>query len=314
MNQASDKSKLHGPYLVGVDGGGSKTQAVIGRRDIDGKIVVLSYGIAGPANIQTVSAQQAWDQCRLAIDRAFAELGGTPDELDAAAFAMAGEGSLPHRKAFIHEIERSGVVKRLVVTHDARPLIAGGTPDDCGIAMIAGTGSFAFCRNPRGVEDRCGGWGYLYGDEGSGYSLAIAGLRAGVMAADGRAAATELLPALCDWIGETDARKWLPILRRWAPEQVAAAAGVVCRIAMQGDDEASRLVQAAGDALSHHLITLWRRQFDQAPVHLVLTGGLLIAEQGLRDRVLAGFTKAGGHCAGCRLIDRPVDTVLHLLD
>jgi hypothetical protein len=130
MNQASDKSKLHGPHLVGVDGGGSKTQAVIGRRDIDGKIVVLSYGIAGPANIQTVSAQQAWDQCRLAIDRAFAELGGTPDELDAAAFAMAGEGSLPHRKAFIHEIERSGVVKRLVVTHDARPLIAGGTPDD----------------------------------------------------------------------------------------------------------------------------------------------------------------------------------------
>jgi hypothetical protein len=29
---------------------------------------------------------------------------------------------------------------------------------------------------------------------------------------------------------------------------------------------------------------------------------------------LAGFTKAGGHCAGCRVIDRPVDTVLHLLD
>lgn len=301
-----------GTLLVGVDGGGTKTVAVVGRKGIDGQIECLSYGIAGPANIQTVSAEQAWGQCCLAIDRAFAALGNTPDRLDAVAFAMAGEGSPPHRQAFISEVERSGRVGRIIVSHDARPLIAGGTPDDCGIALIAGTGSFAFCRTAAGEEDRCGGWGYLYGDDGSGYSVAIAGLRAAVSAADGRAEPTDLLPALSEWIGEPDPRRWLPTLRQWNPEQVAAAAGVVCRVAFRGDAVAANLVDRAGEDLATHLFTLWRRRFAGEPVSIVLTGGLLIAEQPLRERVLAGFTARGGICEGHRLISRPVDTVLHL--
>lgn len=298
--------------LVGVDGGGTKTVAVIGRRAADGQIECLSYGIAGPANIQTVSAEQAWGQCSLAIDRAFAALGKTPDRIDAIAFAMAGEGSPPHRQAFIAEVERSGRVGRMIISHDARPLIAGGTPNDCGIALIAGTGSFAYARNSAGEEDRCGGWGYLYGDDGSGYAVAIAGLRAAVLAADGRGEPTELLAALSEWIGETDARRWLPTLRRWNPEQVAAAAGVVCRVAFDGDAVAGSLVDQAGDDLADHLITIWRRRFAGEPINIVLTGGLLIAEQPIRERVLAGFTAGGGLCEGYRLITRPVDTVLHL--
>lgn len=298
--------------LVGVDGGGTKTVAVIGRRAADGQIECLSYGIAGPANIQTVSAEQAWGQCSLAIDRAFAALGNIPERIDAIAFAMAGEGSPPHRQAFIAEVERSGRVGRMIISHDARPLIAGGTPNDCGIALIAGTGSFAYARNSAGEEDRCGGWGYLYGDDGSGYAVAIAGLRAAVLAADGRGEPTELLAALSEWIGETDARRWLPTLRRWNPEQVAAAAGVVCRVAFDGDAVAGRLVDQAGDDLAAHLITIWRRRFAGEPINIVLTGGLLIAEQPIRERVLAGFTAEGGLCEGYRLITRPVDTVLHL--
>lgn len=312
MSERQGIDDANAPLLVGVDGGGTKTVAVVGRRAADGQIECLSYGIAGPANIQTVSAEQAWAQCGLAIDRAFATLGSTPDRLDAVAFAMAGEGSPPHRQAFIAEVERSGRVGRLIISHDARPLIAGGTPNDCGIALIAGTGSFAYCRTAAGEEDRCGGWGYLYGDDGSGYAVAIAGLRAAVLAADGRGESTELLAALSDWIGETDARRWLPTLRRWNPEQVAAAAGVICRVAFSGDPVAARLVDQAGDDLAAHLITLWRRRFEGKPINIVLTGGLLIAEQPIRERVLAGFTAQGGICEGYRLITRPVDTVLHL--
>ncbi len=312
MNERVMTDDAGAPLLVGVDGGGTKTVAVIGRRAADGQIECLSYGIAGPANIQTVSAEQAWGQCSLAIDRAFAALGNTPDRIDAIAFAMAGEGSPPHRQAFIAEVERSGRVGRMIISHDARPLIAGGTPNDCGIALIAGTGSFAYARNSAGEEDRCGGWGYLYGDDGSGYAMAIAGLRAAVLAADGRGEPTELLAALSVWIGETDARRWLPTLRRWNPEQVAAAAGVVCRVAFDGDAVAARLVDQAGDDLAAHLITIWRRRFAGEPINIVLTGGLLIAEQPIRERVLAGFTAGGGLCEGYRLITRPVDTVLHL--
>src|SRR4029078_4863826 len=49
--------------------------------------------------------------------------------------------------------------------------LAAGTPNCCGIALIAGTGSIAFGRAADGRTKRCGGWGYLLGDEGSGYSV-----------------------------------------------------------------------------------------------------------------------------------------------
>ena len=313
MKRSTKLEDSGGPLLVGVDGGGTKTEAVVGRRTATGELEILGSGSAGPANLQTFSAEQAWEQCLLAIDRACAGLGGVPDRMEAAAFAMAGEGSPPHRQAFVNVLEGSGRLGRFVVTHDARPLIAGGTPNDSGIALISGTGSFAFCRTEQGLEDRCGGWGYLYGDEGSGYALAIAGLRAAVLADDGRGEPTELVAALADRIGEPDIRRWLSGLRQWPPEKVAAVAGVVCRVAFDGDPVANSLVDRTAEELARHLITLWRRRFADRGVHIVLTGGLLVAEEPIRQRLMTEFARLGGSCTGFRVVERPVETVLHLL-
>lgn len=299
--------------LVGVDGGGTKTEAVVGFREAAGELRVLGVGTAGPANLQTLTAEGAWEQCQLAIDRAFAGLGGTPDRLRAVAFAMAGEGSPPHRQAFINVLEASGRIEQFVVTHDARPLIAGGTPHDCGIALIAGTGSFAFCRTESGIEDRCGGWGYLYGDEGSGYALAVAGLRAAVSADDGRGPSTALVAAFAERLGEPDIRRWLASLRQWPPEKVAATAGVVCRVAAEGDPVAASLIDRTAAELARHLITLWQRQFADRAVDIVLTGGLLIAEEPIRQRTMDEFARLGGRGGGWRVIARPVETVPYLL-
>lgn len=34
--------------------------------------------------------------------------------------------------------------------------------------MICGTGTNALLINPNGTQERCGGWGYILGDEGGG--------------------------------------------------------------------------------------------------------------------------------------------------
>ena len=79
---------------------------------------------------------------------------------------------------------------------DAALLLAAGTPDGWGVAVVAGTGSMAFARGTDGRTARAGGWGPLLGDEGSGYALALSGLRAAARAADGRAQATLLTDRL----------------------------------------------------------------------------------------------------------------------
>ncbi len=317
----------NGPFLIGIDGGGTKTEAVIGRRietgDADHNaagcsdpfagLQILARGTAGPANLQSVSADQAWHQCRTAIVAAFDSLHLPVGQIDAVALAMAGEGSRPHREAFVAVVQRVGLAARVIVTHDARPLIAAGTPNDCGVALIAGTGSFAYCRTAEGVEDRCGGWGYLYGDEGSGYAIAAAGLRAAVRAADGRGEPTDLLTAFGHWLDEPTATAWLPRLRTWNPEQLAGGAKVVLEVAARGDAVANALIDRAADHLARHLKALWDRRFAGKPVNLALTGGLLIGDPTLRERVLNHFVQRGGVVGEYRVITHPVDTVLTLL-
>lgn len=309
--------------VVGVDGGGTKTEAVIGALGNDGNVRPLGRGVAGPANLQSRSAHEAWRQCVAAIesalkdccppDQAWGRAQWDSCQLTTGLFAMAGAGSQAHAEAFFQQVVDSRRITQPILTHDARPLVGGGTGGDCGIALIAGTGSFAYCRTADGTEDRCGGWGYLYGDEGSGYALGIAGLRAAVMSHDGRGQPTELVAGFRTWLRQEDVPSWLPELRTWDRDQIAGAAKVVCQCAALGDQTALRLIDQAAAALAHHLMTLWSRQFRGQPADLVLAGGLLAGNDSLRTQVVAAFLDAGGQCGTVTVIERSADAMIGML-
>jgi N-acetylglucosamine kinase-like BadF-type ATPase len=226
---------------------------------------------------------------------------------------MAGAGSRPHADAFMQQIVQSSLVTKPTLTHDARPLVGGGTESDSGIALIAGTGSFSYCRTADGIEDRCGGWGYLYGDEGSGYSLGIAGLRAAVMAHDGRCPPTQLLSGFQEWLGN-DVPRWLTELRNWDRDQVAGAAKIVCQCASSGDKTALRLIDQAADALAQHLATLWNRQFFGETSDIVLAGGLLVGNDFLRTKVIDSFLASGCKAGTVTLVQRSSDAMIRMLE
>lgn len=299
--------------LVGIDGGGTKTEAAIGRRLANGEIEVLGRGSAGPTNLHLVSAPDAWQECRLAIDLAFAAAGLAPQPLTEIALAMAGGGVDSFCDGLAEEVVRAAGPIRVIVTHDARGLVIGGTPAGHGIALIAGTGSFAFARTAEGKEDRCGGWGWLLGDEGSAYAVAGAALRAAVAAHDGRGEPTELLPALQRWAGENDVALWPSRLQPWSRGQIADGATIVCEVAAAGDAVATRLLDEAAAELAKHLTTLRQRQFADEPVDLAFTGGLLVGCEMLRERLLERFESAGGRVASVRVIEHPADAAIQLL-
>ena len=79
--------------------------------------------------------------------------------------------------------------------------LQAGVGDAAGIVIVSGTGSIAYGRNEHGEASRAGGWGYVLGDEGSGYWIGRLALRAVVRHADGRGRVTSLTPRLLAHFG-----------------------------------------------------------------------------------------------------------------
>lgn len=182
------------PLLIGVDGGGSKTLALAA----DAKGRVLGRGVAGPSNYHAAGLEAATAALETAIAAAIEAAGRKPHAAppDALCLGLAGMGR-PEDRAVIAAwaAQRFPGVPTVVVT-DAELVVAAGAPGGWGLALICGTGSLAFGMDAAGRTARAGGWGYLLGDEGSGYAIGLAALRAIARAADGRGPETTLTAAV----------------------------------------------------------------------------------------------------------------------
>jgi N-acetylglucosamine kinase len=178
-----------------------------------------------------------------------------------------------------------------VIVNDAVAALAGGTGDTVGVVAVAGTGSIVFGRNAAGQEARSGGWGYILGDEGSGYAIGLAGLRAFCRAADGRGPATLLTQRVCEAY-ELAAPAGLVSLvygGGWGPPEIAAVAPLVVGAAGNGDAVAQAILADAGAELALAVQRVVRRlALDAAAFPLVISGGVWASAPSL----VAAFTRA----------------------
>ena len=143
--------------LVGLDIGGTKTHAMCWRQGS-----VVAEATAGSANIQNVSL----DAAKAGIAQVFDHLdAGTIDRVVAGAGGIDTEQDAQRLRAMIGVHAPNA---RIQVVHDSRLILAAGGAET-GMAVILGTGSAVWGINPAGAEARAGGWGYLLGDESSGY-------------------------------------------------------------------------------------------------------------------------------------------------
>lgn len=304
-------------YYIGIDGGGSKTEAVIGTISADNSPVIIGSGIAGPSNLQSHTAEMSAARCIQAIEQAWNQ--AAPSSIDrstatltAICCCMAGAGSLPHKQAFEHEIRRLIRADNHLVTHDALPLLATHPTKRTGIALIAGTGSFAYGRTESGRELRCGGWGGLFGDEGSSYDLAIEGVRRASQAVDRRGPETELVNGISNWLNTENPTQWLPILRSYSSMEIAQGSAVISRCAENGDPVALAILDAGSVKLANHISTLADQLFPSQEFDLALAGGLILNNQYLKTQLLSQLYSQRYEVAELFLIPQPAFGALNL--
>lgn len=272
--------------VVGVDGGGTKTLALA--TEVEGQSP--GRGLAGPSNLHAVGFEAA---C-LAIESAILEaLAGA--DLAALCLGLAGAGRPAEREQFRAwaQIKYPGIP--LKVLSDAEILLASGASSGPAMALICGTGSIVYGRTAAGELLRAGGWGYLFGDEGSGYALGVAILRAVMQAADGRGQPTLLTGLALARLGlENPPALVQAIYGSQSPRtKIAELADLAGLAATDGDAVAISILKTAASDLAHMAQTVYH-QLGDLPVALTLTGSTI-----LRSRYLSGLFRQ--NCDGLGL-------------
>lgn len=254
-------------YVAGIDGGQSSTTAVIVRED--GALV--GRGTAGPAaHVDEQPGSTKFAQAsRAALARAIEAAGLSPgSELEAVHIGLSGwdahfDGAPPVLAA-----------RSVRIGHDAPIALAGAVQTRPAIVVIAGTGSVAFGEDGLGRAVRLGGWGYLFGDEGSAFAVARDAL-ARAMAAEDRGAPSALGEAALAFFDRRDLRELATaaIQGRIGRAEVASFARVVHDAARLGDRDALQLVDAAAAALAALAASTLERLGSTGVIAIALAGG-----------------------------------------
>lgn len=252
--------------FLGVDGGKSSTKTVIG--DEGGH--VIGTGVGGPCN-HVAEARGRERLTRAVIESVAlaceqAGIDASQVRFEAACFGMSGGPA--DKQAILAETLRA---KKLIVTHDMLIGLSGATGGDPGVAVNAGTGSFGFGRNASGETARAGGWGFVFGDEGSGFDIARQALRAALRYEEGWGPQTALDAALLASTGAQDANELLHncYTPEWPRPRVAALAKLVDNVALAGDAVARDILLNAAQQLATLATSAGRRLFRAGEPMLV---------------------------------------------
>lgn len=286
--------------IIGLDIGGTKTRGI---RFEDG--IPAADESVGSSNVQNVSRDEAARNiaelfARIGegpVSRVYAGSGGIDTAEDAEALAALIRPHVP------------GAV--VTVVHDSRLLLAAGRART-GVAVIAGTGSAAWGKNADGAEARAGGWGYLLGDEGSGYWLGREAVRHSLRRMDQGLAVDPLTAALLESCGVDHPNRLIALFhspdtgrRFWAQQ-----ARHVVEAAARGHQESRDMLDQAGKDLAGLALQVLRQLDINGPV--ILGSGLGMNVVPLQEAFRRHL--ADGGAADVRVLDQePVFGVLQLV-
>lgn len=295
-------------HVLGIDAGGTKTVCLLA--DAQGTVIASARGPG--ANLQA--------QGELEVEKVLHEVMESALAIRRASVAAICLGiagvDRPDDSAIMRGImRRIGQKVPTLIVNDALVALTAGAGDGAGIVVICGTGSICYGRDDLGRAARSGGWGYVLGDEGSGYWLGRRALTAVVRHSDGRGPATSLtdrvlahfrVGSVSDLVQEIHLRD--PHRRR-----IASLGEAVQRAIDEGDVVARGIAEEGAEELVHAAASVAERLGLRGAIFpFVLTGSIFRIVPAVHDHLLRRLPDVAPRSQPMRLTEEPAVGAVHL--
>lgn len=255
-------------YYLGIDGGGTKTDFALA--DVDGNI--LSRLIIRGCNPNDVGFEETFRVLKEGI-LTVTQNGEIPFENISVYAGLAGCSSDENLPTISRFLEGFGFAK-YDNHNDATNGIAAGLGKSNGISVIMGTGSIAYAQNGNELH-RIGGYGYLFGDQGSGFAIGRDAILACLQMEDGMGEATgiySMVKSKCQ--GQTVLSK-IDLFYEKGKREIATYAPIVFDAYLKEDEVAKRIIYNNLSAIAD----------------MIRTGGKKINSSNIRVSLIGGLTK-----------------------
>ncbi len=282
-------------YIVGIDGGGTKTVGCL----ITESGEVLARAVGESTNYRKDQESLLISRILELVQTLMAQANLHQTRPDALAVCLSGLGQESSKQRVRLLLSDAFLSNWLVVDSDARAALQGAFAGEPGIILVAGTGSIAFARTPRGEFMRCGGWGYLLGDEGSGFDIGRNGVAMALKALDGRGRPTRLRERLEQFFGVERLDQAVPKIYAELAQRgdMAKLAPIVFEVAQQGDAVAAEIIRQAARDLAELVATLYTRMQSETEIKLALMGNIFKQRDMLLPHMQAFWNETGAKIA-----------------
>ena len=258
--------------ILAIDGGGSRTRCLL--MDQGGKVV--GEATSGPSNHLLVNRRIVERSLTEGIKTSMSNAGLDRKDVVCVSAGLAGVDYDGTGASEMEELLGGLGFERLLINGDMVIAHAGALGARAGVVALSGTGSCVLGIGINGERVKVGGWGPIYGDEGSAYRIGEMSLRAAARAYDGRGPATALVQSIPHALGVSDFSE--TVLRVYVqamePREIAALSRVAYETADAGDEVAREIFLRAGDELAES-VGAALRQLEFAEMLVSYQGSVL---------------------------------------
>ncbi|MHB1153205.1 MAG: BadF/BadG/BcrA/BcrD ATPase family protein [Eubacteriales bacterium] len=252
-------------YYISADGGGTKLFSVL----FDDQFNLISQSKSGAVNPSFTDLSEIENNMRDSIENCLAGTGIT--QIDHLYITMPGPSKL-----YEHILKKSCTLNGFTNFTEGYACLISGLFERRGIVALSGTGSGVFYVDGNKNISSIGGWGALFGDEGSGYEIGAAGIRAAQHAVDGRGKDTllvEMIKAQFSFKNLHDIVSYTYSKNSYR-NIISSVCLTVCKAAQMGDIASIDIMKAAGRAQGLMLNTIIRKNITPFDLSVVVSGSV----------------------------------------